>query len=51
MPFRTDGTPSIKSSISALWGPKQVENIVPFTLSFTVEEEKASLKRQGLDDA
>ncbi|TCD62462.1 hypothetical protein EIP91_006832 [Steccherinum ochraceum] len=48
--LRTDGTPSSRSSLSALWGPKALENIVDLDLEFDVEAEKSVLRRQGVLD-
>ncbi|KAI0070234.1 DNA mismatch repair protein MutL [Panus rudis PR-1116 ss-1] len=48
--LRTDGTPSVRSSVTALWGPKSLENIVDLNLSFNVETEKSVLRRQGVID-
>ncbi|KIO28268.1 hypothetical protein M407DRAFT_72044 [Tulasnella calospora MUT 4182] len=46
--LQTDGSRSLKSSVSSLWGPKQVENLVPLDLRCIVRTDKASLKRQGI---
>ncbi|KAI0092222.1 hypothetical protein BDY19DRAFT_884632 [Irpex rosettiformis] len=46
--LRTDGSPSIRSSVSSLWGPKTLDNLVELDLSFKVETEKSVLRRQGL---
>ena len=43
--LRTDGTPSLKASVSALWGPKALDGIVELNLNFEVETEKAVLRR------
>ncbi|KAF8839227.1 DNA mismatch repair protein MutL [Paxillus ammoniavirescens] len=45
--FKTDGTPSMRASVLALWGSKALENIVDLDLSFVVETEKSVLRRQG----
>ncbi|KAI0351151.1 DNA mismatch repair protein MutL [Trametes cingulata] len=45
--LRTDGTPSTRASVSAIWGPKTLEHLVPLDLSFTVEVEAAVLRRLG----
>ncbi|KAG9003131.1 hypothetical protein FRB93_011210 [Tulasnella sp. JGI-2019a] len=45
--FRTDGSASVRSSVSALWGPKQLDPLVPLDLTLEVQREKASLKRIG----
>lgn len=44
--LRTDGAPSLRTSISALWGPKVLENLVDLDLSFSVETERSVLRRQ-----
>jgi hypothetical protein len=44
--LRTDGTPSVRASIGALWGPKQLDNLVDLDLSFDVIPEKSVLRRQ-----
>lgn len=36
--------------MSALWGPKALDNVIEFELHFEVEPEKVVLKRQGLSD-
>ena len=36
--------------MSALWGPKSLENIVDLDLRFSVETEKSVLRRQNLAD-
>ena len=46
--LRTDGSPSIRSSVSALWGPKTLENLVELDLSFDVEIQKSVLRRRGM---
>ncbi|KAI0764133.1 DNA mismatch repair protein MutL [Irpex lacteus] len=46
--LRTDGSSSVRASVSALWGPKTLENLVELDLSFDVETEKAILRRQGI---
>ena len=48
--LRTDGTPSLKASVSALWGPKALDNIVGLDLGFEVETEKAVLRRLAAHD-
>ena len=45
MQLRTDGTPSIRASISALWGPKILDHLDTLNLSFEVETEKSVLRR------
>ncbi|KAI0920198.1 hypothetical protein AcV5_010002 [Taiwanofungus camphoratus] len=48
--LRTDGTPLMRASVSALWGPKALEHLVELDLRFGVETEKAVLRRRGLLD-
>ncbi|KAH9942865.1 DNA mismatch repair protein MutL [Amylocystis lapponica] len=48
--LRTDGMPSTRASVSALWGPKMLEQLVDLDLHFTVEVERAVLRRQGITD-
>jgi DNA mismatch repair protein PMS2 len=48
--LRTDGTPSLKASVSALWGPKALDSIVELDLDFEVETEKAVLRRLAAHD-
>ncbi|KAF9519637.1 hypothetical protein BS47DRAFT_1336722 [Hydnum rufescens UP504] len=43
--LRTTGTQSLQTSVSSLWGPKALENIVPLELNMTVEPDKSILKR------
>ncbi len=45
--LRTDGTPSTRASVSAIWGPKALENLVELEVRFAVEVEAAVLRRQG----
>ncbi|KAF7795174.1 hypothetical protein EIP86_006323 [Pleurotus ostreatoroseus] len=49
--LRTDGSSSTRASISALWGPKTLENLEDLDLQFEVETEKSVLRRlKQLDD-
>ncbi|OBZ74664.1 Mismatch repair endonuclease PMS2 [Grifola frondosa] len=48
--LRTDGTPLTRSSASAIWGPKALENVVVLDLCFDVETERSVLRRQGIKD-
>lgn len=48
--MRTDGTPSTRASISALWGPKTLENLIDLDIIFNVETERAVLRRRGIVD-
>ncbi|KAF8129881.1 DNA mismatch repair protein MutL [Boletus edulis] len=43
--FKTDGSPSIRISVLAVWGSKALENIVDLDLSFDVETERSVMKR------
>ncbi|KAI0706957.1 hypothetical protein C8Q76DRAFT_681916 [Earliella scabrosa] len=45
--LRTDGTPSTRASVSAIWGPKALDNLVDLDLRFVVEVEAAVLRRLG----
>ncbi|ETW76828.1 hypothetical protein HETIRDRAFT_66078 [Heterobasidion irregulare TC 32-1] len=47
--MRTDGTPSLKAAVCALWGPKALEGVVELDIAFEVETEKAVLRRRGAD--
>lgn len=44
--IRTDGSPSIRASVSALWGPKVLENVVDLDFTFEVETDKSVVRRQ-----
>ncbi|KZT30069.1 DNA mismatch repair protein MutL [Neolentinus lepideus HHB14362 ss-1] len=48
--LRTDGTPSTKASVSALWGPKSLEHLTDLDLCFSVETEKSVLQRRAAPD-
>jgi hypothetical protein len=48
--LRTDGATSIRASVGALWGPKQLENLVDLRLSFEVAPEKTVLRRREEGD-
>lgn len=48
--LRTDGVPSLKASVSTLWGPKALNDIVELNLDFEVETEKAVLRRLAAHD-
>lgn len=43
--LKTDGSPSIKASVTALWGSKALDNIVDLDISFDVQTEKTVLRR------
>ncbi|KAI9060339.1 DNA mismatch repair protein MutL [Trametes sanguinea] len=47
--LRTDGVPSIRASVSAIWGPKALETLVDLDLAFNVEVEASVLRRLGKD--
>ncbi|THH15413.1 hypothetical protein EW146_g5056 [Bondarzewia mesenterica] len=49
--LRTDGSTSLRSAVSSLWGPKFLENIVDLDIEFDVETEKSVLRRRGLDNS
>ena len=44
--LRTDGATSVRASVGALWGPKQLDNLVDLDLSFEVVPEKSVLCRR-----
>ena len=48
--LRTDGAASVRASVGALWGPKQVDNLVDLDLSFEVVPEKSVLRRRREED-
>ncbi|KAL4066549.1 DNA mismatch repair protein MutL [Scleroderma citrinum] len=45
--LKTDGTPSLRSSVTALWGTRALDNIVNLDLSFDVEPDKVAVRRQS----
>lgn len=46
--LRTDGSSSLKASITHIWGPKALDNLVPLDLAFEIETERAAiLKKRG----
>lgn len=47
MQIRTDGTPSTRASVTAIWGPKALEHLVDLDLAFTVEVDAALRRRLG----
>ncbi|KAI0049102.1 DNA mismatch repair protein MutL [Auriscalpium vulgare] len=47
--LRTDGTMSLAASVSSLWGPKTMENLVDLDLTFDVVTEASVLRRRGPD--
>lgn len=44
--LRTDGATSLRGSVGALWGPKQLDNLVDLGLFFEVIPEKSVLRRR-----
>ncbi|OCH89384.1 DNA mismatch repair protein MutL [Obba rivulosa] len=48
--LRTDGAPSTRSSVSALWGPRTLEQLVDLDVHFRVMPERAVLRRRGVLD-
>ncbi|KAI9566649.1 hypothetical protein HD554DRAFT_1104666 [Boletus coccyginus] len=48
--FKTDGSPSMRASVLAVWGSKALENIVDLDLSFDVESERSVLRRKDQDN-
>ncbi|KAG2346291.1 DNA mismatch repair protein MutL [Suillus weaverae] len=49
--LKTDGSPSIKASVTALWGSKGLDNVVDLDLSFDVLTEKTVLRRLDQESA
>ncbi|KAI0324978.1 DNA mismatch repair protein MutL [Cubamyces sp. BRFM 1775] len=45
--LRTEGVPSTRASVSAIWGPKTLDSLVDLELAFNVEVETAVLRRLG----
>ncbi|KAL1675668.1 hypothetical protein EV122DRAFT_280888 [Schizophyllum commune] len=43
--IRTPGQPSCRASVTALWGPRALDNVVDLDLSFDVERDKMSMRR------
>jgi len=43
--LKTDGSPSVKASVTALWGTKALDNVVDLDISFDVPVEKSVLRR------
>ena len=43
--LKTDGNPGLKASISSLWSPKELVNLVPVDLELEVEMDKSSVGR------
>lgn len=49
--LRTEGATSVRASVGALWGPKQLDNLVDLDLSFEVIPEKSVLRRRREDSS
>ena len=47
MQIRTDGTPTTRASVAAIWGPKALEHLVDLDLAFAVEVDAALRRRLG----
>ena len=47
MQIRTDGAPSTRASVAAIWGPKALEHLVELELAFVVEVDAAVRRRLG----
>ncbi|KAH9970938.1 hypothetical protein BJV74DRAFT_889440 [Russula compacta] len=45
--LQTDGATSVRTSVGALWGPKQLDNLVGLDLCFDVIPEKSAPRRRG----
>lgn len=45
--LKTDGTPSLRSSATALWGTRALDSVVELGLSFNVEPDKVAVRRQS----
>lgn len=43
--IQTLGSPSCRASVTALWGPKALDNIVDMDVTFEVERERTAIKR------
>ncbi|KAL1689712.1 DNA mismatch repair protein MutL [Schizophyllum commune] len=43
--IRTPGQPSCRASVTALWGPRALDNVVDLDLSFDVERDRMSMRR------
>ncbi|EMD32702.1 hypothetical protein CERSUDRAFT_161174 [Gelatoporia subvermispora B] len=48
--LRTDGQASTRASVSTLWGPRALENLVDLDVRFRVLPERAVLRRRGVLD-
>ncbi|KAJ7758016.1 histidine kinase-like ATPase [Mycena metata] len=49
--IRTPGTPLLRESVSALWGPKALDNTVPLALRFPVERDKTLFRAPDSSNA
>lgn len=45
--LKTDGTPSLRSSATALWGTRALDSVIQLDLSFGVEPDKVAVRRQS----
>jgi len=45
----TDGRGSLRSSVTAVWGPKALENVLDINLQLDVGVDRLMAKREGLD--
>jgi DNA mismatch repair protein PMS2 len=45
----TDGRGSLRSSVTAVWGPKALENVLDINLELDVGIDRLMAKREGLD--
>jgi hypothetical protein len=45
----TDGRGSLRSSITAVWGPKALENVLDINLELDVGIDRLMAKREGLE--
>lgn len=46
----TDGRGTLRSSISAVWGPKALEGVVDLELELDVEIDRAMARREGIEE-
>lgn len=45
----TDGRGALKSSVSAVFGPKALEGVVELNLDLEVDVDKAMARREGIE--
>lgn len=45
----TDGRGSLRSSVTAVWGPKALENVLDINLELDVGMDRSMAKREGLN--